>query len=105
MRRSIWWILSLALVSATGALLAKGIAPPNLEKALQAQLELHRQQPTNPDIANDLGNLLLLAGQPKDAEAAYRIAVDNSTNNPTPLYNLRSSPAAAESEQRCAEGI
>lgn len=88
MRRSYWWILSIVLVSVTGALLAKGTAPPNLEKALWAQLELHRQQPNNPDIANDLGNLLVLAGKPQEAEAAYRIAVENSGDNPTPTYNL-----------------
>ncbi|MCH9648556.1 MAG: tetratricopeptide repeat protein [Deltaproteobacteria bacterium] len=88
MRRSYWWILSIVLASVTGALLAKGTAPPNLEKALRAQMELHQKQPTNPDIANDLGNLLVLAGLPQEAEAAYRTAVENSGDNPTPSYNL-----------------
>lgn len=61
---------------------------PNLEKALEAQRQLISQQPYDPRARNDLGNLLLVAGRPADAEAAYRKALELDPRNTSARFNL-----------------
>ncbi|HEX6199632.1 MAG TPA: tetratricopeptide repeat protein, partial [Thermoanaerobaculia bacterium] len=45
-------------------------------------------QPADPQVQNDLGNLLLLAGQPEAAEAAYRRALELAPDMTSARYNL-----------------
>lgn len=87
MRRAYWWIagslvLGVALV-ATGA-----VEPPNLEKALQSQRQLAAQQPDNPAVWNDLGNLLVLAGDLEQAEASYQHSLELDPNRVSAHFNL-----------------
>lgn len=51
-------------------------ATPNLQKILAAQHELATLRPADPQVFNDLGNLLVLAGRELEAETAYRRAIE-----------------------------
>ena len=84
MKRSLWWMLALSLA----ALAAIAAAPPNLPKALAAQRQLAAQHPNDAGVANDLGNLLLLAHRPDEAEAAYRRALEIDPKRTSALFNL-----------------
>ncbi|MFP3941039.1 MAG: tetratricopeptide repeat protein [Thermoanaerobaculia bacterium] len=70
------------------ALAAVAAAPPNLGDALQAQRALAGENPNDPQVLNDLGNLLLLAGEPEEAETAYRRALEIAPEMPSARYNL-----------------
>lgn len=87
MRRRISWILigSLAVLAAIAAVAA---VPPNLGKAIEAQQRLATERPTDAAVYNDLGNLLLLVPRPKEAEAAYRKAIELDPEKVSALYNL-----------------
>ncbi len=78
------WIL----ITATLATMVGAAAPRNLPKAIQTQLELQRQRPQDPKVANDLGNLLVLARREAEAEIAYERAIELSAGGTAPLYNL-----------------
>lgn len=86
-RRALWWTSALALV-ALATFAAVAAAPPNLTKAIEAQRRLADERPRDAGVFNDLGNLLLLAHQPDDAETAYRHAVELDPNKVSALFNL-----------------
>lgn len=80
-------LLSLALVAAF-ALVAVAAVPGNLGKAIESQRKLATERPQDPAVLNDLGNLLLLADQPAEAEEAYRKALELDPDKVTALFNL-----------------
>ena len=51
-------------------------SPPNLYEALRAQQAEASLHPSDPEILNDLGNLLVLAGSLDQAEEAYRRSLE-----------------------------
>lgn len=90
MRRRTWSIfaLSLACVAVLAVVAALAAAPPNLNRALDAQRRLVTEHPQDPAAYNDLGNLLLLARQSAEAEKAYRRAVELDPQRVSALFNL-----------------
>lgn len=80
-------LLSLALVAAF-ALAAMAAVPGNLNKAIESQRKLAVERPQDPAVLNDLGNLLVLADQPAQAEEAYRKALEIDPDKVTALFNL-----------------
>jgi Tetratricopeptide repeat len=80
------WIAAAACAAL--ALTALGAAPPNLFRALEAQRQRAAERPDDPGVYNDLGNLLALAGDAANAEAAYRRAVELAPDRAAPRYNL-----------------
>ena len=66
--------LALLLLLVTGSTI--GVTPPNLDRALQNQLQQIEERPTDPQAYNDLGNLLVLARRADDAELAYKRALE-----------------------------
>ncbi|MES1243705.1 MAG: tetratricopeptide repeat protein [Acidobacteriota bacterium] len=80
-------LISLALVAAF-ALAAMAAVPANLNKAIESQKKLAAERPQDPAVLNDLGNLLLLADQPAQAEEAYRKALELDPGKVTALFNL-----------------
>ncbi len=88
MKRTIWWMLALSVALSLAALAAIAATPPNLPKALAAQRQLAAQRPQDAGVQNDLGNLLLLARQPAEAEAAYRRALELDPKRTSALFNL-----------------
>lgn len=87
MKRSVPMLLVLSLVAGL-ATLAAGTAPENLPRALEQQRLLVRTNPADGAAWNDLGNLLLLAGDRAAAEDAYRQAVELEPQRPSFSYNL-----------------
>jgi tetratricopeptide repeat protein len=89
-RRRKSWILAflVALVAVSAAIAALAAAPPNVAKAIAAQRHLAAERPQDPAVWNDLGNLLLLARHAKEAEEAYRKAVELDPNKTSALFNL-----------------
>jgi hypothetical protein len=81
--------LPIAALAALGAfaLIAAAPAPPHLERALAAQRELAAERPDDAGVANDLANLLALAGETKSAEAAYLRAIELAPSDPSPRFN------------------
>ena len=63
-------------------------SPPNLHEALRAQQAEANLHPNDPEIMNDLGNLLVLAGSLDQAEEAYRRSLEIDPDNVTTRYNL-----------------
>lgn len=61
---------------------------PNLDAALATQQEMVRQQLRDPGAWNDLGNLLVLEGEPEAAEEAYRRAIEFDPGYAPALYNM-----------------
>lgn len=89
MRKTTLSITLLALAAAAVvAFRAPAVAPPDLGPALAAQRDLAAQYPTNPQVQNDLGNLLLLAGETEAAEDAYRRALEAAPDMTSARYNL-----------------
>jgi hypothetical protein len=86
-RRRTSWIAAFSL-AALAALAAVAAVPPNLAKTIEAQRRLVAERPDDPAVHNDLGNLLLLASQPEEAEAAYRRAVELDPGKVSSLFNL-----------------
>jgi DNA-binding SARP family transcriptional activator len=88
-RRRTLSILAISLVCVVALVVAAlAAAPPNLTHALEAQRRLVTEHPNDPAVYNDLGNLLLLAHQPADAETAYRKAVELDPKRTSALFNL-----------------
>lgn len=67
---------------------AVGAAPLKVGPALERQRAVVAANPDDAGAHNDLGNLLLLAGNEAEAEAAYRKAVELAPKAPTGHYNL-----------------
>ena len=89
MRRRTLSILAISLVCVvTIVVAALAAAPPNLSHALESQRRLATEHPNDPAVYNDLGNLLLLAHQPAEAETAYRKAVELDPKRTSALFNL-----------------
>ena len=70
------------------AMTAAAAVPPNLPAALDKQQRLAAERPRDAAVFNDLGNLLVMAGQPSEAEVAYRRAVEIDPHRLSALYNL-----------------
>jgi len=88
-RKTTLTITLLALgAAAFAALRAPAVAPPDVDRALTAQRDLAARQPGDPQVQNDLGNLLLLAGEPEAAEEAYRRALELAPDMTSARYNL-----------------
>lgn len=64
------------------------VSPRNLEKALLAQQELVEQNPRDARAYNDLGNLLVLAGDLVQAEQAYLYALELEPGKVSTRFNL-----------------
>ncbi len=90
MRRQTPWITLIVLgAAALVALRAPAVAPPaNLGQAIESQRMLAAEQPGDPQILNDLGNLLLLTGAMEEAEEAYRDALAIDPAMASARYNL-----------------
>lgn len=94
MRRRIGSLPKPALLATTVVLLALVAAfafaavPANLNKAIESQRKLATERPQDPAVLNDLGNLLVLADQPTQAEEAYRKALELDPDKVTALFNL-----------------
>lgn len=89
MHRRTLWISGLALAClAVAVVAALAAAPPNLGKAIEEQHRLIAQRPQDPAVYNDLGNLLVLAGLPDEAEEAYRKALELAPDKVSALFNL-----------------
>src|SRR5690606_16991325 len=73
-RRTTLW--TIAAVSMLGLAVLAATPPEYLPQALEAQRRLVADRPGDAAAHNDLGNLLLLAGDHAGAEAAYRQAVE-----------------------------
>lgn len=89
--RSSWWKspawLLLTLIPAV-TLAAMNVSPRNLETALRAQQELVAANPGDARVFNDLGNLLVLAGDLAQAEAAYLHALELDPEKVSTRFNL-----------------
>lgn len=85
MNRPLLWI-STTMIAAVVAVAAA--APPNLPQALAAQEKLARERPGDAAVANDLGNLLRLAGRLGEAEEAYQRALTNDPGRVSARFNL-----------------
>jgi tetratricopeptide (TPR) repeat protein len=80
--------LSIAALAALGAFaLLAATPPPHLERALAAQRELAAERPDDAGVANDLANLLALAGETNAAEEAYQRAIELAPSDPAPRFN------------------
>jgi Flp pilus assembly protein TadD len=77
-----------ALLSIIAMTAAAAAVPQNLPAALEKQRRLAAERPQDAAAFNDLGNLLVMAGQPAEAESAYRHAVEIDPHRLSPLYNL-----------------
>lgn len=84
-----------------------GATPPNFERALKAQLELAANNPQDPEIHNDLGNLLVEAGFYTQAENAYVRALGLEPEDEAYRFNyallLQQTGRASEAEQQFDE--
>lgn len=89
MRKRTLWISGLALACiAAAVVVALAAVPPNLGKAIEEQRRLVSERPQDPAVYNDLGNLLVLASRPDEAEEAYRKAVELAPDRVSALFNL-----------------
>jgi Flp pilus assembly protein TadD len=79
---------ALAAAVAVAAVAAFAVVPSNLKGAIESQRRLATERPQDPAVLNDLGNLLLLADQPVQAEEAYRKALELDPDKVTALFNL-----------------
>jgi len=88
-RKRTLWISGLAIACVAAAVVAALAAvPPNLGKAIEEQRRLISERPQDPAVYNDLGNLLILASRPQEAEEAYRKAVEIAPDRVSALFNL-----------------
>ncbi|HYL06519.1 MAG TPA: tetratricopeptide repeat protein, partial [Thermoanaerobaculia bacterium] len=70
------------------AALRERLAAEPAESEVAAQQRLVAQRPQDAAVWNDLGNLLFLAGQPGEAETAFRRAIAIDPHRASALYNL-----------------
>jgi tetratricopeptide (TPR) repeat protein len=87
------WIVRLSSLVTVVALLCwapstLATSPPNLLEAIRAQQDQAFQHPNDPEILNDLGNLLVLAGFLDEAEETYLRSLEINPDNTTTRYNL-----------------
>ncbi|HSS52301.1 MAG TPA: tetratricopeptide repeat protein [Thermoanaerobaculia bacterium] len=88
-RRIIAIILAAAAAAAgITAVASVAAAPNNLAKTIEVQRRLTTERPNDAAVFNDLGNLLLLAQKPAEAEAAYRRALELDPDKVSALFNL-----------------
>lgn len=80
--------MTLAAVLTLGLAVLAATQPANLPQALEAQRRLVADRPGDAAAHNDLGNLLLLAGDEAGAETAYRRAVELAPDGASFHYNL-----------------
>ncbi len=80
--------IALALATSLPPAPAAAAELPHLAKALEAQRALVAEQPGNAQAHNDLGNLLVLAGDPAAAAEAYRAALHAAPDFALAHYNL-----------------
>ncbi len=82
--------LAIALTALLGVMAIAAIAavPPNVTKAVEEQRQLTRQKSNDPAAWNDLGNLLMLAARPEEAEEAYSQAIELDPERISALFNL-----------------
>jgi hypothetical protein len=78
----------IVIVATTTRSAAAAGAPPDYAKVAEAQKRLAAERPQDAAVFNDLGNLLILARQPAEAEAAYRHAVELDPRRTSALFNL-----------------
>lgn len=81
-------ILAAGALVAITAMTAAAAVPPNLSKAIESQKQLASSRPQDAAVFNDLGNLLMIAHQPAEAEAAYRRAVEIDPKRVSAMFNL-----------------
>ncbi len=62
--------------------------PPNLAETLAAQQEVVGERPDDPEVHNDHGNLLMLAGRVEEAESAYQRAIELAPDSALARFNL-----------------
>jgi protein involved in temperature-dependent protein secretion len=81
-----WWLTTLVTVGLGAAVLA--VPSSDLDRALETQEQIAAENPTDPDVFNDLGNLLVMAYRLDEAELAYRAAIQLDPQNTNSLFNL-----------------
>jgi hypothetical protein len=81
-------LAAVAAVAAITAVTAVAAAPNNLAKTIEVQKRLTTERPNDAAVFNDLGNLLLMAQKPAEAEAAYRRALELEPDKVSALFNL-----------------
>ena len=81
-------LAAVAAVAAITAVTAVAAAPTNLAKTIEVQKRLTTERPNDAAVFNDLGNLLLMAQKPAEAEAAYRRALELEPDKVSALFNL-----------------
>ena len=81
-------LAAVAAVAAITAVTSGATAPSNLAKTIEVQRRLTTERPNDAAVFNDLGNLLLLAQKPAEAEAAYRRALELDPDKVSALFNL-----------------
>ncbi len=79
---------AVATMTAIAAVTSAASAPSNLAKTIEVQRRLTTERPNDAAVFNDLGNLLLLAQKPAEAEAAYRRALELDPDKVSALFNL-----------------
>jgi Tetratricopeptide repeat len=84
-KKKLSWSVALSLLA---ALSTWASAPPNLERAIEAQQALVERQPESAAAEVDLGNLLLLDGKTQKAEQAYRRALALDAESTAAHFNL-----------------
>lgn len=91
MNKATRWILAAAVAAAAAvavAAAATATAPPSLSQVLAEQRKHVAEHPDDPAALNDLGNLLQLAGEPAEAETAYRRALELAPDLVSARFNL-----------------
>jgi hypothetical protein len=81
-------LAAVAAIAAITAVTSVAAAPNNLGKTIEVQRRLTTERPNDAAVFNDLGNLLLLAQKPAEAEAAYRRALELDPDKVSALFNL-----------------
>jgi hypothetical protein len=87
-KRALWIAIPAAFAAVFLALQAPAVAPPDLGRALASQRTLAAERPGDPQVLNDLGNLLVLAGDLDEAESAYGGALELAPDMTSARYNL-----------------
>ena len=88
MRRSIGWTSAIVVGIVAVALGVARAQPPELRDAIDTQIELASENPSDPGVLSDLGNLQVLAGDLDGAETSYRRAISVAPSHAAGHYNL-----------------